>query len=86
MHYAYWLEFFFFFFYRDPQPDPVLTEKILERCKDLAPELLNEKKEFEVIAVQVGRRPTRKGGPRVGLVKTSCGKFICHNYGHGGAG
>lgn len=36
---------------------------------------------------RLGRdRPTRKGGPRVELLKISGAKFICHNYGHGGAG
>jgi len=35
---------------------------------------------------QAGRRPSREGGPRVELAEHAGGKFICHNYGHGGAG
>ncbi|RPB24000.1 nucleotide-binding domain-containing protein, partial [Terfezia boudieri ATCC MYA-4762] len=70
----------------DPEPNSAVTEEILKRCKAIAPELLNEKGEFEIIAVQAGRRPSREGGPRVALVKHAGGKFICHNYGHGGAG
>ena len=51
--------------YRDTTPDAETTEKILQGCKPLAPELLDGKGEFEVLSVPVGLRPARKGGPRV---------------------
>ncbi len=38
-------------------PNEVITATILERCKALAPELLNESGEFEVLDVRVGLRP-----------------------------
>ncbi|KAK7516762.1 uncharacterized protein IWZ02DRAFT_455067 [Phyllosticta citriasiana] len=71
------------------EPDDATTKWILESCKELAPELLNEKGEFEVLSVNVGFRPGRTGGPRLEVeeVQTEAGKFIvCHEYGHAGAG
>src|SRR5262249_34548060 len=47
------------------QPDPATTDEILRRAKEWAPELLNDKGEFEVLGVQVGLRPARKGGAKV---------------------
>jgi hypothetical protein len=52
---------------------------------------LNDNGEFEVLSVQVGLRPTRTGGPRVEIQKyrdnnEATNKFVCHNYGHHGAG
>jgi D-amino-acid oxidase len=68
-----------------------MTQSILERCKAIAPEILNENGEFEVLSVQVGLRPTRTRGARVEIEQVSGtekseGKFVCHNYGHHGAG
>ena len=68
--------------------DKELSKEIIERCKVLAPELLVDG-EFEVISEQVGRRPSRKGGPRIEVEwKEVEGRrrFICHHYGHSGAG
>lgn len=48
----------------DPNPDDSVTETILQRCKPWAPELLNDQGEFDVVGVNVGFRPGRKGGPR----------------------
>ncbi|OCK80214.1 nucleotide-binding domain-containing protein, partial [Lepidopterella palustris CBS 459.81] len=67
------------------EPDPKTTEEILRRAKEWAPELLNKQAEFEILSVQVGLRPARKGGVRVEIEKV--GDFvICHAYGHAGAG
>ncbi|KAH8588195.1 FAD dependent oxidoreductase [Bisporella sp. PMI_857] len=71
--------------------DESVTQAILQRCKLFAPELLNDNGEFEVLSVQVGLRPTRTGGPRVEIQKyrdnnEATNKFVCHNYGHHGAG
>lgn len=68
-----------------------MTQSILKRCKAIAPELLNQNGEFEVLSVQVGLRPTRTGGARVETewiddVGNRASKFVCHNYGHHGAG
>ncbi|RPB02180.1 nucleotide-binding domain-containing protein [Choiromyces venosus 120613-1] len=68
--------------------DEELSKEIMERCKILAPELLVNG-EFEIISQQVGRRPSRRGGPRIEVEwKEMEGqqRFICHHYGHSGAG
>ena len=62
------------------------TQGFLRSCKELAPELLNEDGEFEVLGVQVGLRPARKGGPRVEGEILSGGELVIHEYGHSGAG
>jgi D-amino-acid oxidase len=67
------------------EPDPKTTEEILRRAKEWAPELLNTQGEFEVLSVQVGLRPARKGGVRVEMEKID-DFVICHAYGHAGAG
>lgn len=72
--------------YRTLTVDESVTKLILNRCRPLVPELLNEEGEFEVLREQVGLRPTRTAGPRVELEETENGKFVCHNYGHHGAG
>jgi D-amino-acid oxidase len=71
------------------EQDVKLTEKILRRAKVMVPELLlpSRKGEFEVLSVQVGRRPGRKGGPRVEMEKERVsGARVVHAYGHEGAG
>lgn len=67
------------------EPDPKITEEILRRAKEWAPELLNEKGEFDVLSVQVGLRPGRKGGVRVEMEMVD-DFVVCHSYGHAGAG
>lgn len=66
-------------------PDPKTTDDILRRTREWAPELLNEKGEFDILSVQVGLRPARKGGVRVEVERL--GEYVvCHAYGHAGAG
>ncbi|KAK4502585.1 hypothetical protein PRZ48_006011 [Zasmidium cellare] len=67
-------------------PDEATTNRILERCSWMAPELLTgEDGGFEVVSVQAGLRPGRVGGPRTEreVVK---GKQVVHSYGHAGGG
>lgn len=66
--------------------DDVSTMQILEGCKDLAPDLLNQRGDFDVLSVQVGLRPSREGGPRVELEILRDGTLVVHEYGHSGAG
>ncbi|KAE8155417.1 FAD dependent oxidoreductase [Aspergillus tamarii] len=68
------------------EPDNRMTETILDRCKPLAPELLNEKGKFEVLEVRVGLRPSRRGGPMVEAEDLGDGQLVVHNYGHNSAG
>lgn len=68
----------------DAEEDIELTQRILRRNKQLAPELLVDG-EFKVISVQVGLRPARLGGPRV-QAETVDGLRVVHAYGHAGAG
>ncbi|OQU99954.1 hypothetical protein CLAIMM_05520 [Cladophialophora immunda] len=71
-------------------PDMEVTKMILERCKRLAPELLDADGEFEVVSVDVAFRPGRRGGPRVEMeqIVTEDGgrRAVCHEYGHAGGG
>ena len=67
------------------ETDPQITDEILLRAKEWAPELLNKEGEFEVLNVQVGLRPARKGGARVEIESVD-GYVVCHAYGHSGAG
>jgi len=62
------------------------TRSILKDCKFLAPELLNESGDFEVLSVQCGLRPSRKGGPRVEPEIVDRTFAVVHSYGHAGAG
>lgn len=65
--------------------DPSTTDEILRRAKEWAPELLDVNGNFQVLSVQVGLRPARKGGVRVEM--EHFGDFVvCHAYGHAGAG
>ncbi|KIW02037.1 hypothetical protein, variant [Verruconis gallopava] len=74
------------------EPDRLTTQEILDRAKEFAPELLDERGEFEVVSAQVGFRPGRKGGARVEIeeVRQPGGvgeaMVVCHSYGHAGAG
>jgi D-amino-acid oxidase len=78
----------------EAEEDRELTGKILEKARGLVPELLvggggaDGKGQFEVLSVQVGRRPGRKGGPRVEVDGSGRigGVRVVYAYGHEGAG
>lgn len=66
--------------------DVQTTDQILDRNRCLAPELLTaEDGGFEVVSVQSGLRPARKGGPRI-EAEVVGGRRVVHAYGHAGAG
>ncbi|SMR48678.1 unnamed protein product [Zymoseptoria tritici ST99CH_3D1] len=68
------------------EPDEKVTERILQRCAWMVPELLTgEDGGFEVISVQCGLRPGREGGPRVEREVVG-GRKVVHAYGHAGGG
>lgn len=70
----------------DEMVDDETTGRILERCKCIVPELLTGADGgFEVVSVQVGLRPARRGGARMEKEIVG-GKRIVHAYGHSGAG
>ncbi|KAI5357217.1 Putative FAD dependent oxidoreductase, D-amino acid oxidase, D-amino-acid oxidase [Septoria linicola] len=70
--------------------DDDVTERTLERCGWMVPELLTgEGGRFEVLSVHCGLRPGRQGGPRVEreVVEGDGGRWkVVHAYGHAGAG
>jgi D-amino-acid oxidase len=71
------------------EPDSTATDEILGRNEWQVPELLTGVDGgFEVLSVQCGLRPGRKGGPRVeGEVIVEGGRVrVVHSYGHAGAG
>ncbi|OBZ88392.1 D-amino-acid oxidase [Choanephora cucurbitarum] len=75
-------------------PDEAITKSILERAYRLNPDLTHGKgfelKHFDIISVNVGFRPARRGGIR--LEKETRRRpngdqvVLCHNYGHGSGG
>lgn len=70
----------------DETPDPKITEQILMHNSWQIPELLTGPDGgFEVVSVQCGLRPARKGGPRMEAEKVGA-KAVVHAYGHAGAG
>lgn len=70
----------------DTTVDPKITQIILSRLHDLAPELRTlGDGGFEVISVQCGLRPGREGGARVEMEEVE-GNCVVHSYGHGAAG
>lgn len=70
----------------DEMPDDRITEQILLHNSWQIPELLTGPDGgFEVISVQCGLRPARRGGPR--MEREFLGKrAVVHAYGHAGAG
>lgn len=68
----------------DPDPDPAMAERILERAVKLVPSLSDGRgrARLDVIRHGVGLRPVRKGGYRVEREQRQ-GWTIVHNYGHG---
>lgn len=75
---------------RNAEIDKDLTKSMLDNCKELVPELLDEKGSFKVISQQVGLRPSRTGGVRIEAesveVEGLGNVYVVHCYGHGGAG
>ncbi|USP79165.1 D-amino-acid oxidase [Curvularia clavata] len=68
-----------------PEWDEALGQDIIKKCCKLCPEL-GKPEDLQVIARNVGLRPSRKGGVRI---ETETGKWkvpVVHCYGHSGAG
>ncbi|KAF1830295.1 hypothetical protein BDW02DRAFT_104958 [Decorospora gaudefroyi] len=67
--------------------DETLGQDILERCCALCPEL-GRPSDLQVLARNIGLRPSRKGGPRI-EIEAQTRKWnvpVIHAYGHAGAG
>ena len=78
---------------RSPDADEATTQAILDRCRPIAPHLLDERGDFKVLRVEVGLRPSRPLGPRIEVERLHAGApgaiqtpLICHNYGHHSSG
>lgn len=70
----------------DERPDEAVTERILRLNSWQMPELLTGRDGgFEVLSVQCGLRPGRRGGPRLEAESVG-GRRVVHAYGHAGAG
>ncbi|KAF2868692.1 FAD dependent oxidoreductase [Massariosphaeria phaeospora] len=67
------------------EPDMELAQDIMRRCVELAPEL-GRVEDLQVVSHNVGLRPSRIGGPRIELERSSHRVPVVHNYGHSGAG
>ncbi|RIB16659.1 hypothetical protein C2G38_1969910 [Gigaspora rosea] len=70
------------------KPNLKTTESIIQRCRELCPELTSSKgaHALKILSYEVGLRPSRIDGIRLEIEekKNSKGKdiIICHNYGH----
>lgn len=72
----------------ESQPDPNLANRIMKRCVELCPDLVQQGKGVEGLSIVrhgVGLRPMREGGIRVEMELIN-GVPVVHNYGHGGYG
>ena len=70
----------------DEKPDDAVTEEILRHNSWMVPELLTGRDGgFEVVSVQCGLRPARRGGVRMEREVVG-GRKVVHAYGHAGAG
>lgn len=70
----------------DETPDAQVTEQILQHNAWQIPELLTGSDGgFEVLSVQCGLRPARRGGPRMEREVVGA-RSVVHAYGHAGAG
>jgi len=68
------------------KPDPEATERILKHASLNVPELMTGSDGgFEIVSIQCGLRPGRKGGARVETEVVN-GKRVVHAYGHAGGG
>ena len=65
-------------------PDPAVTRDILRRCARLDPALAGLT-EADILGVAVGIRPVRSA-VRLEAEPAGAGRWLVHNYGHGGAG
>ncbi|MFD7704913.1 FAD-dependent oxidoreductase [Streptomyces caelestis] len=63
------------------EPDPAVAEAIVRRCAALCPAVAGAR----VLEHRVGLRPARDA-VRLERVPLPGGRFLVHNYGHGGAG
>ncbi|KAK0729295.1 hypothetical protein B0T21DRAFT_445282 [Apiosordaria backusii] len=78
----------------ESQPRPETRERLLKAFAGTYPKILNKEGGLTVLADIVGRRPSRKGGPRIeGEVLNLAGGgeeekkgFVMHAYGLGGRG
>ncbi|CAH2350716.1 putative D-amino-acid oxidase [[Candida] railenensis] len=73
----------------NPNPDDELTRRICERAIKYIPELVdpkygNNSTTIDIVKVNVGLRPARKGGARVESDPEN--PWLIHNYGAGGGG
>lgn len=70
----------------DPNPDPNIANRILERALRIHPALKGKTiKDLDVVRHGVGLRPYREGGLRLEKEKMD-GTWVVHNYGHAGWG
>ena len=64
----------------DLDPNDDQTRDIRRRCAAIVPE------NVPTLEVKVGLRPFREGGVRLEADRTTDGRRVIHNYGHGGSG
>ena len=68
------------------EPSVEVRERLLGSFRGTYPAILGDSGKYSVLCDIVGRRPTRKGGPRIEGEIVQGGGFIMHAYGLGGRG
>ena len=71
---------------REVDERPETTQKVLEQAVRYFPDFAKTVGEFDVLKVNVGRRPWREGGMRLEVEHLSDSRKIVHGYGAGGRG
>lgn len=70
----------------EADPRDETTRRVLATAADMFPDFVKSADEFEVVKVNVGRRPWRRGGLRLEVETCRNGRRIIHGYGAGGRG
>jgi len=70
----------------DPEPSAAVRETLLRRFAETYPAVLGPGEAFRWVRDIVGRRPTRRGGPRMAAEGLGGGRVVVHAYGLGGRG
>jgi D-amino-acid oxidase len=70
----------------DEKPRPKTTTKLLQNSIRYFPDFVSRMEDFDILNVNVGRRPWREGGLRMEAEYLPGGRQIIHGYGAGGRG
>lgn len=70
----------------EPSPRAETTESLLQHCVESFPDFIDSVAKFDIVKINVGRRPWREGGYRFEIENIGPGRTVVHGYGAGGRG